>query len=302
MSEEDYGKFKAHAEALCFDSGELSSGRFWHFEPKAFIEHFRKCNWLSERDFVRTIRKTVKNESTLREEGKLTVKTVVEYLNQEKEKSSGIIIRPSEMGNSLALIMRAYGANSTLRVAHFLSQIYCETGRLSECEERGKDSYFDKYEPEFDLKHKNKNELAKKLGNDQIGDGIKFKGRGIIQLTGRSNYKLYGTYKGHDTKFVSADGAESLISSSYHCCDAGGFYWVQKQRMTVKNKRLVNCGALSVHYWADQGTSYAEVKAVTKCVNGGSAGLDSVRWPCFEHAYYALNDSILQNDNVKFLS
>ena len=302
MSEDDYAKFKAHAEALCFDSGSLASGRLWHFEPRAFIEHFRKCNWLSEKDFVRTIRKTVKNESTLREEGKLIEKTVIEYLNQAKEKSSGVIIRPSEMGKSLALIMRTYGANSTLRVAHFLSQIYCETGRLSECEERGKDSYFDKYEPEFDLKHKNKNELAKKLGNDQIGDGIKFKGRGIIQLTGRSNYKLYGTYKGDGTKFVSPDGAESLISSSYHCCDAGGFYWIQKQRMTVKNKKLVNWGALSIHYWSDQGTSYAEVKAVTKCVNGGSTGLDGVRWPCFEHVYYSLNDSIVQNDNVKFLN
>ncbi|WP_270280972.1 hydroxyethylthiazole kinase [Enterobacter kobei] len=302
MSEEDYGRFKAHTEALCFDSGALGSGRLWHFESKAFIEHFRKCNWLSERDFVRTIRKTVKNESTLREEGKLTENTVIEYLNQEKEKSSGVIIRPSKMGKSLALIMRTYGANSPLRAAHFLSQIYCETGRLSECEERGKDSYFDKYEPEFDLKNKNKNKLAKKLGNDQIGDGIKFKGRGIIQFTGRANYKLYGAYKGDDTKFVSADGAESLISSSYHCCDAGGFYWVQKQRMTVQNKKLVNWGALSIHYWSDQGASYAEVKAVTKCVNGGSTGLDGVRWPCFEHAYYALNDSISKNDNVKFLS
>ena len=70
----------------------------------------------------------------------------------------------------------------------------------------------------------------------------------------------------------------------------------------MKDKKLVNWGALSIHYWSKQGTSYAEVKAVTKCVNGGSAGLDGVRWPCFEHVYYALNDSITKNDNVKFLN
>ena len=46
MTAEDYAKFKAHAEALCFDSGKLSTGGLWHFEPKAFIKHFRKCGWL----------------------------------------------------------------------------------------------------------------------------------------------------------------------------------------------------------------------------------------------------------------
>lgn len=301
MSEEDYGKFKQHAEALCFDSGAFSSGRLWHFHPVEFISFFRKCNWLSEQDFIRTIRKTVKNESSLREEGRLTQKTVIEHLNQEKEKSTGVIIRPSEMRKSLALIMRSFGVSNTRRLAHFLSQIYCETGRVSECEEKGKDSYFDKYEPEFDSKHYNKNELARKLGNDQVGDGIRFKGRGIIQLTGRANYKVYGEYKGDGEKFINSAGAETLITSSYYCCDAGGFYWIQKQRMKMQNKKLVNWGPLSIHYWADQGTTYADVKAVTKCVNGGDNGLDGIRWPCFEHAFYALNDSISPNDNVKFL-
>ncbi|MEH5318291.1 M23 family peptidase, partial [Klebsiella pneumoniae] len=46
MTEADYAKFKSHAEALCFDSGALSSDRLWHFEPKSFIRHFRKCSWL----------------------------------------------------------------------------------------------------------------------------------------------------------------------------------------------------------------------------------------------------------------
>ncbi len=44
MTEADYAKFKAHAEALCFDSGALGNGRLWYFEPKSFIRHFRTCS------------------------------------------------------------------------------------------------------------------------------------------------------------------------------------------------------------------------------------------------------------------
>lgn len=46
MTEADYAKFKSHAEALCFDSGALSTDRLWHFELKSFIRHFRTCSWL----------------------------------------------------------------------------------------------------------------------------------------------------------------------------------------------------------------------------------------------------------------
>lgn len=48
MSEEDYGRFKQHTEALCFDSGALGSGKVWHFDPRGFIEHFQEM-WLGRR-------------------------------------------------------------------------------------------------------------------------------------------------------------------------------------------------------------------------------------------------------------
>lgn len=41
-------------------------------------------------------------------------------------------------------------------------------------------------------------EGRKSLGNDQPGDGPRFKGRGFIQLTGRSNYTHYGAKLGVD--------------------------------------------------------------------------------------------------------
>jgi putative chitinase len=48
----------------------------------------------------------------------------------------------------------------------------------------GRESYFNKYKPEASI--------GKKLGSSQIGDGYRFRGRGIFQLTGRYNYQKYG--------------------------------------------------------------------------------------------------------------
>jgi putative chitinase len=50
--------------------------------------------------------------------------------------------------------------------------------------EYGANSYFAKYEPPTPL--------SKKLGNTTKGDGLRFKGRGYVQITGRTNYKSLG--------------------------------------------------------------------------------------------------------------
>ncbi|MES2130196.1 MAG: hypothetical protein V4463_23240 [Pseudomonadota bacterium] len=54
-------------------------------------------------------------------------------------------------------------------------------------EERGPDSYFAKYDAGT--------ELGARLGNVETGDGLRFKGRGYVQLTGRTNYTRAGLAK-----------------------------------------------------------------------------------------------------------
>lgn len=92
---------------------------------------------------------------------------------------------------------------------------------------------------------------CKDLGNCQDGDGVRFKGRGAIQVTGRSNYKRVSDYFKHD--FIAEP--ELLVLPS-HGFNSAVWYW------TVNALNRFCDGT-------DDG-----FKKLTRAINGGYNGLD----------------------------
>ena len=92
--------------------------------------------------------------------------------------------RAEELGLAANVHFRTYGIlDNSLRLIHFLAQLAHESGNFKYMEEIASGAAY---------------EGRKDLGNVNKGDGVRYKGRGPIQLTGRANYRRYGRQLGID--------------------------------------------------------------------------------------------------------
>lgn len=126
-----------------------------------------------------------------------------------------------------------YGIDTPLRVAHFLAQAAHEADSFKTLQEYASGAAY---------------QGRKDLGNLQPGDGVRFKGRGIFQLTGRVNYQAYG--KRLDLPLLAHPelAAQPEVSVRVAC-----EYWKAK----------------GLNAWADRD----DVKEITRRINGGFNGL-----------------------------
>ncbi|WAD28313.1 hypothetical protein OS670_08570 [Pseudomonadaceae bacterium T75] len=114
--------------------------------------------------------------------------------------------------------LSTFEINTPLRIAHFLAQVGHETGELKFSEELSSGAQY---------------EGRSSLGNSQLGDGPRFKGRGLLQITGRANYSACETYLKTLPEYAALDitssteNAEQLAENPELAALASGFYWAR---------------------------------------------------------------------------
>ena len=124
--------------------------------------------------------------------------------------------------------------NTITRAAAFLGQIGLESGELRWLEEFADGSDYEGRED---------------LGNIALGDGPRYKGRGFIQLTGRSNYREYGGILG-----LPLEDQPELAADPEHGFRIAALYWTKKN--------------------LNQKADMLDYEGITRAINGGLNNYD----------------------------
>jgi putative chitinase len=129
-----------------------------------------------------------------------------------------------------------YQVNTPLRIAAFLAQVIHESGSFKYLRELASGKAY---------------EGRKDLGNDFQGDGAKYKGRGYIQITGRSNYAaLSKDFFGDDRLIHNPE----LLATPQYGMQSAFWFWERKDLNALADTQ--------------------SFKPITRRINGGVNGFE----------------------------
>jgi len=183
--------------------------------------------------------------------------------------------------NALSILFPDYEINTPQRMAAFIAQCAHESGGFMVLKENLNykaatlRKIFPKYFPTDEMANKyasmpNKQEAianlvyANRMGNGspETGDGYRFCGRGLIQLTGRDNYTFFAGSLG-----ISVEEASEYLATFEGAAQSACWFWETN----------------NLNQWADKG----DIVTLTKRINGGTIGLED-RIKHYEHALHVL--------------
>jgi putative chitinase len=184
----------------------------------------------------------------------------------------------SQWCDALNEILPKYGIDTPQRVAHFIAQCAHESGnfeRLRENLNYRRDrlrKVFPKYFPNDDIAaaYANKQEMianrvyANRNGNgdEASGDGFRYCGRGLIQLTGRDNYAFFA-----GSLDIPIEEAAEYLETFEGAVQSACWFWETN----------------NLNQWADRD----DILTLTTLINGGTKGLED-RKKHYEHAKHVL--------------
>jgi putative chitinase len=181
---------------------------------------------------------------------------------------------------ALCKILPDYDINTPMRAAAFIAQCAHESGGFRAIKENLNyravtlRKVFPKYFPNDEIanQYAGKPEMIAnrvyggRMGNgpEASGDGFKYCGRGLIQLTGKDNYTRYA-----QSLEISEEEAAEHLTTFEGCVQSAAWFWE----------------ANNLNQWADKG----DILTLTKRINGGTIGLED-RIKHYNHALHVLGE------------
>ena len=182
---------------------------------------------------------------------------------------------------ALSQLLPDYEINTAQRIAAFVAQCSHESAGFTTLKENLNykaatlRKIFPKYFPSDDLANAyanmpNKQEAianrvyASRMGNgdEHSGDGYRYCGRGLIQLTGKSNYQSFA-----DSLEMNVEDVPEYLATFEGAAQSACWFWESN----------------NLNQWADKG----DILTLTKRINGGTIGLED-RIKHYEHALHVL--------------
>lgn len=163
-------------------------------------------------------------------------------------------------------ICPVYEIDTPQEYAHFLAQACHETDHFKTLREYASGK---KYEGRVDL------------GNKKPGDGVKYKGRGVFQTTGRSNYLQLGVKKGSRDLFIKKP---ELLEQPEYAVWSACEYWKTRGLNDVSNH--ADTDILKKKY-KGKIIDVSPVEFISITINGGYNGMDDRK------KYYSIAKTIL---------
>ena len=180
---------------------------------------------------------------------------------------------------ALSQLLPDYEINTPQRIAAFVAQCSHESAGFTALKENLNykavtlRKIFPKYFPSDDLANAyanmpNKQEAianrvyASRMGNgdEHSGDGYRYCGRGLIQLTGKSNYQSFA-----DSLEMNVEDVPEYLATFEGAAQSACWFWESN----------------NLNQWADKG----DILTLTKRINGGTIGLED-RIKHYEHALH----------------
>jgi putative chitinase len=180
--------------------------------------------------------------------------------------------------HALEQLLPDYGIDTEKRIAAFVAQCAHESGEFTMIKENLNYRWetlrriFPKYFPTDDLAKQfagKPEAIANKVyanrmgnGDEASGDGYRYSGRGLIQLTGKDNYFWFAESIG-----ITPEEASEYMGTFEGAAQSACWFWETN----------------NLNKWADQG----DIETLTRKINGGTIGIDD-RKKHYAHALHVL--------------